>query len=327
MRFGVVNLLRSVQEEINVAAACEAVGFWGLGLGDTVPGLYLDTYVTASACLRTTSTLHVGPTVTNTVARHWSVLAATARTFEELAPGRFFAGIGTGDGAVHSVGLRPSPWAKLERDIVELQSIAPPGLEIHVAASGPRGAEAAGRVASDLMLGTGLDVAALKTLAARARAARAAAGITTPLRIWTVADVCVVATRSSVDAARTEMRPRANGFARFAFATTFEDKAVPDQWQPALRQRLSGYDFTSHGSAGATPNAGLFDDVPALQDYLIDRFLLIGTAEECAGRLRQVADEAGLDGTWLAIGRSAIIDDPAVMVRLAGEAFADLATA
>ena len=115
--------------------------------------------------------------MTNTVTRHWSVLGATARTFGELYPGRFFAGLATGDGACHSVGLTPSTWAKLEEDVANVRGWAPSDMEVHIAASGPRGAEAAGRVATDLILGTGLDVTALRTLSARARAARTAAGI------------------------------------------------------------------------------------------------------------------------------------------------------
>src|SRR5205823_6354148 len=97
------------------------------------PHLYEDAFVAAGACLHATSRLHVGSTVTNTVSRHWSVLGATARTFDELAPGRFFVGIATGDGAVYAVGLKPASWAKVERDVTNMRTIVPAPLEIHVA--------------------------------------------------------------------------------------------------------------------------------------------------------------------------------------------------
>ena len=74
MRLGAINLIRSSRESIKIAQAAEAAGFWGLGMGDTVPKLYQDTYVTAAACFAATERLHIGPTVTNTVTRHWSVL-------------------------------------------------------------------------------------------------------------------------------------------------------------------------------------------------------------------------------------------------------------
>ena len=136
MRLGAINLIRSSRESVKIAQAAEAAGFWGLGMGDTVPKLYQDTYVTAAACFAATERLHIGPTVTNTVTRHWSVLGATARTFGELYPGRFFAGLATGDGACHSVGLTPSTWAKLEADVANVRSWAPPDMEVHIAASG-----------------------------------------------------------------------------------------------------------------------------------------------------------------------------------------------
>ena len=127
MRLGVINLTHSSRAAVKFAQAAEAAGFWGVGIGDTVPERYQDTYVTAAACFAATERVHIGPTVTNTVTRHWSVLGATARTFGELYPGRFFAGVATGDGACHSVGLTPSTWAKLEEDVANVRSWAPDG--------------------------------------------------------------------------------------------------------------------------------------------------------------------------------------------------------
>jgi len=322
VRVGVVNLLRSAREEVAIARACEEAGFWGLGLGDTAPHLYQETYATAGACFAATDRLHIGPTVTNTVTRHWSVLGAAARTYEELVPGRFFAGIGTGDGAVHSVGLKPASWSQVERDVASVRSLAPPDLEIHIAASGPRGVEAAGRVASDVIIGTGLDTTALRSLAARARSARRAASIEAPLGVWAFVNAFFAPDRATALAARVEQRARAIGYARFSFASTFEDKGVPEAWQPILRERLARYDFGSHGQGGPNPNADMFDDVPDLQDYLIDRMLLIGTADECAARIATVAKEAGLDGVWLALTPLEVAQDPVEMVRAAGDALA-----
>src|SRR5215472_6363044 len=226
VRLGAINLIRSSRESIRIAQAAEGAGFWGLGMGDTVPKLYQDTYVTAAACFAATERLRIGPTVTNTVTRHWSVLGATARTFGELYPGRFFAGVATGDGACHSVGLTPSTWAKLEEDVASVREWAPEEMDVHIAASGPRGAEAAGRVATDLILGTGLDVTALRMLSDRARAARSAAGIATPLRIWGFVTTYIAPDQAAAEAARMAQRGRAVGTARFSFSSTFEDKGV-----------------------------------------------------------------------------------------------------
>jgi alkanesulfonate monooxygenase SsuD/methylene tetrahydromethanopterin reductase-like flavin-dependent oxidoreductase (luciferase family) len=325
VRLGVVNLIRSSRESIKIAQAAEAAGFWGLGMGDTVPKLYQDTYVTAAACFAATERLNIGPTVTNTVTRHWSVLGATARTFGELYPGRFFAGLATGDGACHSVGLTPSTWAKLEADVANIRSWAPEDMEVHIAASGPRGAEAAGRVATDLILGTGLDVEALRTLSARARAARTAAGITTPLRVWAFVTTFVAPDKATADAARITQRGRSVGTARFSFSSTFEDKGVPEAWQPILRERLARYDFSNHGVGAGNTNGHLFDDHPDIQEYLVNRFQLLGTADECEARLRQVAEDAGLDGCWCTLAAMTPDEDAYQRVRTTGEALQSLA--
>jgi alkanesulfonate monooxygenase SsuD/methylene tetrahydromethanopterin reductase-like flavin-dependent oxidoreductase (luciferase family) len=323
MRLGVINLINSSKQSIKLAQACEDGGFWGLGQGDTVPKLYQDTYVTATACFQATKTLHMGPTVTNTVTRHWSVLGATARTFEELFPGRFFAGIATGDGACHSVGLHPAKWSKIEEDVANILTFSP-NTPIQIAASGPRGCEAAGRVASDLILGTGLDVESLRILSARARAARKAAGITEPLRIWGFINTYVAPTKEAGLAARIETRGRDLGNTRFAFSSTFEDKAVPEKWQAVLKERLKNYNFISHGVLKNNVNAPMFDDMPELQEYLSDRFQLIGTAEECAEKLKRVAEEAELDGCWFALPSMTPDEDVIARVRTTAEAFKSL---
>jgi alkanesulfonate monooxygenase SsuD/methylene tetrahydromethanopterin reductase-like flavin-dependent oxidoreductase (luciferase family) len=324
VRLGVINLTHSSRAAVKVAQATEKAGFWGLGMGDTVPKLYQDTYVTITECLAATEQLRMGPTVTNTVTRHWSVLGATARTFGELYPGRFFAGVATGDGACHSVGLTPATWAKVEEDVANVRGWAPDDMEVHIAASGPRGCEAAGRVATDLILGTGLDVTALRTLSARARAARTAAGITEPLRVWAFVSTYVAPDRATADEAWVTQRGRSVGTARFALASTFEDKNVPEEWQPILRERLARYDFSHHGKGDGNVNGLLFDDHPDLQEYLTSRFQLLGTAEECEARLRQVAADADLDGCWCALPAMTPDEDMGYRVRSTGEALQSL---
>jgi alkanesulfonate monooxygenase SsuD/methylene tetrahydromethanopterin reductase-like flavin-dependent oxidoreductase (luciferase family) len=324
VKLGVINLIRSSRESIEIAKAADAAGFWGMGLGDTVPRLYQDTYVTAGACFAATKTLNMGPTVTNTVARHWSVLGATARTFDELYPGRFFAGVATGDGALYSVGMAPASWSRLERDIAAAQELSRGTLRVHIAASGPRGCEAAGRIASDLIIGTGLDAEALRNLSARARAARVAAGITQPLRVWAFINTYVAPNEAAAKAATHASRGRANG--RYAFASTFEDKAVPEKWHAILRERHARYDHSTHGVAGdANVNTTLFDDHPDLREYLSNRFQLFGTADQCAARLKSVAEEAGLDGAWLSLSALTPDEDAPARVRTTGEALRSLA--
>src|SRR5436305_464093 len=107
MNFGLLTAAHRATHVVDVARAAEDAGFWGLAVPDTAPKLFQGTYPLVTASLLATSSIRVGPFVTNPVTHHWSVHAATARALDELAPARPFLGISTGDGAVSSVGLEP----------------------------------------------------------------------------------------------------------------------------------------------------------------------------------------------------------------------------
>jgi alkanesulfonate monooxygenase SsuD/methylene tetrahydromethanopterin reductase-like flavin-dependent oxidoreductase (luciferase family) len=228
------------------------------------------------------------------------VNAGTARALDELAPGRFFITLGTGHGAVHSVGLKASKLSDLESYVGEMRTIWPEQAKIHMAFSGSKGVEVAGRHADELTIATGFDSEAIRSMAELAQAARAAAGIKTPLRIWVMVSPYVVDSESAVEAKRKELRSLAAAGARFAFDFSLEGKNIPDHMKPILKERLEKYDFRFSGKAGDNPNAHLFDDHPEIQEYLIDRFILTGTAKQCVKRLETLIDGANLSGIWFA---------------------------
>jgi alkanesulfonate monooxygenase SsuD/methylene tetrahydromethanopterin reductase-like flavin-dependent oxidoreductase (luciferase family) len=311
MRIGVVTPVRSAREVREFAIAAEHLGFWGVGVPDTVPQLYQGAYPTITAGILATRRIRVGTFVTNVVTRHWSVHASNARALDDLDPGRFFLGISTGDGAVYSVGLKPSTWSDLETCIGILKSSMPSDVPIFIASSGPRGAEVVGRVATDALFSLGMDEIALRAAIERARHARSEAGISTELGIWTIEQVCVVPDGSDLNAVRADLRGVAYGPSRYRFASTFDEKNVPEDLQAILRERFSRYDHASHGLAGAeNPNARLFEDRPEIERYLVDRALVIGSPEACAQRLQELASDVGLDGYWLSLVGSTSQPDP-----------------
>jgi alkanesulfonate monooxygenase SsuD/methylene tetrahydromethanopterin reductase-like flavin-dependent oxidoreductase (luciferase family) len=112
------------------------------------------------------------------------------------------------------------------------------------------------------------------------------------------------------------MLPRAISAARFNFASTFTGKNVPDEFAPVLRERFARYDFTWHGRAGANPNASLFRDRPDIEAYLLDRFVVVGTADQCVERL--VALDGAVDGVFLSI----LFEDPCPEIARIGSALA-----
>lgn len=300
MRLGVVSPVYSVRRAQEVAVAAEKAGYWGVGVPDTAPKLYPGTYPIVTACLLRTSRVHVGPFVTNPVTRHWSVHTSTARALTEIGPGRFFLGLSTGDGAVHSVGLKPATWAEVERFVELFKSATYEEVPIFVATSGPRGAAAAGRVASDVVFSQGFDRTALLAAINRASHARSDEGIQAPLAKWTNVHVCVVPRGADLRSVRRYLRGRAYSHARYRFDVTFDDKNVPEEWHPILRERFARYDYSFHGSSASdNPNSRLFEDRPEIEDYLIDRSFVVGSLDDCVERLAKLALDVGLDGFWL----------------------------
>jgi alkanesulfonate monooxygenase SsuD/methylene tetrahydromethanopterin reductase-like flavin-dependent oxidoreductase (luciferase family) len=299
--YGAITTVPSTKQVVEFAQLVESVGFSRIGIADTAPKIYHAVYPAVTACLLQTERIKVGPYVTNPVSSHWSVHSSSAHAFEELTPGRFFLGFGTGDGAVHSVGMRPATLAYFEDSVIQMRERMPGRTGIHMAFSGVKGMDIAGRLATELTIGTGLDVGALRQLALRAREARATAGILSPLRVWAVATIFLAKSESEVKALRRHVRGLANGKARFTLDFSFEGKNVPTAYQAVMRERLSRYDYRFHGKAGENPNAHMFDDFPEIQEYLVDRMLMVGTAQHCVNSLDRLIREAELDGMWISV--------------------------
>ena len=67
--------------------------------------IYRELYISCAAGIQATKTVQLGPRVTNALTRHPTVTASAMLTLNELAPGRVFVGLGTGDSAVFNIGL------------------------------------------------------------------------------------------------------------------------------------------------------------------------------------------------------------------------------
>lgn len=311
MRLGLIALRDSPKYVSEFAKAVDDAGFWGLGVPDTAPLIRLGAYPTIAASLVATNRLHVGPFVTNPVTRHWSVHAADARAFEDFAPGRFHLMVSPGDGAVRSVGLKPATWAEVEAFIAQVRPHIPPDMPVFIAASGPNGVAVGGRVASDVLFGLGLDEGALRTAIEGADRARKEVGIKAPLRRWVDTHICVVPKDSDAKEVRAAVLGQAISINHYRLGSTFAGKNVPEEFQPILRERLARYDFNFHAPGLAVnPNALLFEDHPEIEEYLLNRTYVIGSAESCAERLETLASSLGLDGVWFGLLDNPFLPDP-----------------
>ena len=91
-----------------LAQKCEQLGFDGLTLTDS-QNLSNETYIALTLAARATSTLMLGPGVTNPLTRHAAVTASAIATLQEVSEGRAILGIGRGDSSLFNIGHKPVP--------------------------------------------------------------------------------------------------------------------------------------------------------------------------------------------------------------------------
>ncbi|MQA01083.1 MAG: LLM class flavin-dependent oxidoreductase [Dehalococcoidia bacterium] len=152
-----------------------------------------DTYVLLSFAAKATSTIRLGPLLTNPVTRHASVTASSISTVDAVSEGRAILGLGVGDTAVRLAGLRPARVATLEAatstiraylsgESLEVGAARPASLPfarpvpVWVAAAGPRTLRAAGRTADGVFLRVGTHPENLRAAVAAVREGAAEAG-------------------------------------------------------------------------------------------------------------------------------------------------------
>ena len=87
-----------------------------IGSGDS-QALYHEQLIRTALAAEHTSSARVGTWINNPITRHPAVTAAAIATVDDIAPGRAFLGVGTGDSTVYNANLRPANLATLERFI------------------------------------------------------------------------------------------------------------------------------------------------------------------------------------------------------------------
>lgn len=265
--------------------------------------LWRDVWGALSLSAVQTSSIVLGTCVTNLETRHPSVTAAAAASVEELAPGRFVLGIGSGDSAVKTLGLRPTRLGRMREQVGLLRTLlggdaaefdgralsvkaAGRRLPIYLAATGPKMQALAGELADGVIVVTGLEPELVRATLERIGAGAAADG-----RRVDELDVCF-GTYAHVTADRAEA---ARIVKPYVVAT------AQTGGQPLLRELgieidppevVGGiYPDMSHAEdwdAAAEAAAEWVTDEQALR--FADAFCLIGPPDELADRLRAAAD-------------------------------------
>jgi probable F420-dependent oxidoreductase len=261
--------------------------------------LWQETFLLYPLILESTS-LVVGPMVTNPGTRDWSVLASMFATLNDTFGNRTICGIGRGDSALRYIGRPPVSLATLSSAMSVIKGLAEgrevthhgqplripwvrdgASLPVWMAGYGPKALRLAGEQADGFILQTADPDIARWTFGA-VRAAAAAAG-----RDPAAITMCVAAP-AYVGTDLAHQRDQLRWFGGMVgnhvadlVARYGTDGPVPR----ALTDYIAGreaYDYSHHGRAD---NASA-DFVP---DSIVDRFCLVGPASSHVERLRELA--------------------------------------
>jgi 5,10-methylenetetrahydromethanopterin reductase len=298
---------RPVAEIADFAAEAETFGFTGIWIADS-QSIFRDSYVALAGCALRTSRMTLATGVTNPVTRHPATIASAIATLDELSGGRALLGIGVGESAVRTVGLRPAKLARLEeathalRALLEGRTATWDGAEtrlawwsgravpIWYASTGPRSLQLGGRVADGVLFQVGSHPDLVGYALRRIDDGADAAG-RPPEQVRRL-----VRLACSVDVDGDRARTDARGYVAAAAGTVFG--AVPREEMPGelwaeLARMKEGYDYFQHAAATA-PHAEL------ITDAILDAIAVAGTPEDVVPRLRELI-ALGADGFVLTV--------------------------
>ena len=312
LSFGISFAPNHPREVSEWCRASEEAGFERIGMVDS-QAIYRELYISCVAGMQATKSIQLGPRVTNALTRHPTVTASALLTLNELAPGRVFAGLGTGDSAVFNIGLKPVKLAVLGeftaclRALLRGESTNYQGHElkltwgkadipIYIAGHGPKTLELAGEYADGVIVGTGVgdDVVRHAYASISAGAARTGRKLD-DLDVWWALSAYIGNSRDeALSVIRMLLAAKANHLARFPE----QDKQVPPEYKDILERIHKGYNYLEHQKPGAgTTNAALVRE-SGLESYLADRYAIVGTADDCLATIERMAGY-GVKKIWL----------------------------
>jgi|SRR5579864_2148735 len=288
-----------------LARSAEAVGFDIAWLADSQ--LYTkNVYVGLAMAAARTSSIKLGPGVTNPITRHLTVTANAIAGIDEASQGRAVLGLGAGDAAVFPLGQTPAGIAALrsaaqnlralgQGDEVELDGLAltvAAGRQVPIllAASQPRMLALAGEVADGVILMGAADPGLTAWQLERVADGAAAAGRT--LDELTVDLWFTISLSEDRRRALDDVRPWALSQARWFHRW----RELPDPLAPFAREferAAAAHSFGSHLARGS-------DDQNSVSDAFVDWVGVAGDLDHCVEKIRPLLD-LGIDRITFAL--------------------------
>ncbi len=285
---------QSFESWATFVAALEAEGVGRVWVIDSQLAMK-DVYTGLVVAALNTKRLGLGTGVTNAVTRHPTITANAIAALAEISHGRAFLGLGAGDSALYGVGMKPQKVAEVEEAIDFFRAVlggeegqlggrkyrlphVAATVPVYLAVSQERMCELAGRKADGAIV-----MGPAQPDMVRQQVGWIAAGLGAAGRRREDFDISFVATMSGqVDDVRSWASTQARLLTHY--------KELPQSLLPFRDEIMSSadsYDYAQHLSTRAGHSAAVSDD-------LTRALAVVGTPDECAGRLRELRS-AGVD--------------------------------
>ena len=323
VELGVAIVSSDIQEYLRQVRMLDDAGVTMIGCGDS-QALYHEQFIRCALAAEHSVRARVGTWITNPITRHPAVTAAAIATVDDIAPGRAFLGVGTGDSTVYNTSLRPARLATLERFIHTIRELHQGGVSewqggpcyltwaqrripIGMAVSGPRAMRMAGRLADIVWVCFGLqdeEIAQAKQYLEEG--AREAGRTLDDIDLWWMVQFNIAESRQ---AALEPIKANLATSGHIIFRYGLEGKVVPPQYQHQAEELARRYKPIHHfDSSGLTDELGM-------TEYLADRLAIVGTVDECVQRIKHL-DSRGVHKLFF---YTALADKDRLFSQLANE--------
>ena len=252
-----------------------------------------------------TSRMKLGHFVTNPGTREPTVLASAYATMQIISDGRMVMGIGRGDSARRTIGLQPVKMAEFEescrmiKDLMNGRKVewngkelkfewarTEPEIPLYVAGYGPKALAVAGRVSDGVIIQLADPVIIAWIMDTARKAAEEAGRDPDALE-------CIVGAPSKVADDLASCREEVRWFPAMVSNHVMDliekygwDSDIPSELTDFVKTR-KGYDYKDHSRVGAKHGEFVTDEI-------CDRFCVIGNAEACTKKLREL-EAVGVD--------------------------------
>lgn len=298
MKFCLHGSARTVHEAVERAVRAEQLGFEAIFFADSQMN-NVDPYQALAMCAVKTTRIRFGTAVTNMVYRDPTITANSFATLNEISEGRAIIGLGTGDGPVYSLGRTATKLVEFQKGLSTIRDLLHDrgidvaqskeraggnvklkagrrAVPIYISAEGPKTLRVAGRTCDGVILGTGFDKAV--TDWARRRIAEGTQDAGRRLEEIDIMPAGMIVVDDDGDLARRRVRSRMANRAHHNFRFTME--TVPEGEAAGIKRFMDNFDISKPIEERVDPNF--------VTDYLLDRFTIAGTPQECIDKVKRL---------------------------------------